>query len=382
MNQHVGVCPLPVVYFNLSTSIYLSFYFSLLCSALPLMMAMVRPLFLFFLFSILLPFAPAGMNGMAMRPPMTWRSWNSFATQISSSVILRNAQGLVDESRAIRNMPPGSSLRSLGYAEVGADEGWAMCAPPPGYPPNDYMYHKGNADGSISPQINVDLFPDMAGLVAAIHALGLRAGWYLNDCLSPPLCFKSGDTCSDECTPGDVAALNQYGFDSVKLDGCSKQHNISQWASLLNVSSAGPQMIIENCHVSSNPAFPISAGGCPFYHLYRTSTDIRNTYGSFVANAQTVLPFLDGRHGPTCWAYPDMSMVGVSRDINGQYFPPTLTEQRTHFGLWCILSAPLTLSLDLSNNTAVNLSWVRAQPRLFFSGCVYLPSFTHYRLSC
>ena len=34
-----------------------------------------------------------------------------------------------------------------------------------------------------------------------------------------------------------------------------------------------------------------------------------------------------------------------------------MTEQRTHFGLWCALSSPLTLSLDFANTTAVDSVW-------------------------
>jgi hypothetical protein len=39
--------------------------------------------------------------------------------------------------------------------------------------------------------------------------------------------------------------------------------------------------------------------------------------------------------------------------------PPIMsfTEQRTHFGLWAILSSPLTLSLDLRNATIVDAAW-------------------------
>jgi hypothetical protein len=52
-----------------------------------------------------------------------------------------------------------------------------------------------------------------------------------------------------------------------------------------------------------------------------------------------------------------MLMVGVTVDINGDFFPPTLEEQRTHFGLWCVLSSPLVLSLNLTNDTAVDAAW-------------------------
>ena len=46
--------------------------------------------------------------------------------------------------------------------------------------------------------------------------------------------------------------------------------------------------------------------------------------------------------GPGCWAYPDMLEVGNM---------PTFNESRSHFGAWCIVSAPLILGHDLANTT-------------------------------
>ena len=42
---------------------------------------------------------------------------------------------------------------------------------------------------------------------------------------------------------------------------------------------------------------------------------------------------------------------------NPGFTQPTVTEQRTHFGLWCTMSSPLTLSLDFTNKTAVESVW-------------------------
>ena len=35
----------------------------------------------------------------------------------------------------------------------------------------------------------------------------------------------------------------------------------------------------------------------------------------------------------------------------------SFVEQRTHFGLWCVTSSPLTLSFDLSNATITDAVW-------------------------
>jgi hypothetical protein len=156
-----------------------------------------------------------------------------------------------------------------------------------------------------------------------------------------------------------VLAALSYGFDSVKIDGCGDQHNTSLFAALFNDS--GIPMLIENCHDEQAPLKPIAEGGCPDYHTYRTSTDIRNTYGSWLLNAYSVERFASsGRSGPTCWAYADMLMIGVGATCAGDTCAaplPSLTEQVTHFGLWCILSSPLTLSMDFGNSTVVDSVW-------------------------
>jgi hypothetical protein len=136
------------------------------------------------------------------------------------------------------------------------------------------------------------------------------------------------------------------------------QHNTTLFAALFNDS--GIPILIENCHDEQSPLKPIAEGGCPDYHTYRSSTDIRNTYGSFLLNAYSVQRFTDGRTGPFCWAYPDMLMIGVGSTCAGDTCAaplPTLTEHVSHFYLWCILSSPLTLSMDFENSTLVDAVW-------------------------
>ena len=50
--------------------------------------------------------------------------------------------------------------------------------------------------------------------------------------------------------------------------------------------------------------------------MYRTSGDVRASYGSIVANLQTTVKFATANLSkPGCWAYPDMSEIG---NFNGQ----------------------------------------------------------------
>jgi hypothetical protein len=131
------------------------------------------------------------------------------------------------------------------------------------------MYHLLDpASGAIAPVVDKFAFPDMKGLVSKIHAKGLRAGWYLNDCLS--YCANLKDLCSaEQCIPGDVQAFAEYGFDSLKIDGCSSQKAVNMWAGLLN--KTGIRARIENCNNGPKPLAgntPLTER-CPSYHQYR-----------------------------------------------------------------------------------------------------------------
>lgn len=71
---------------------------------------------------------------------------------------------------------------------------------------------------------------------------------------------------------------------------------------------------------------------------------------------------------------PDMAMVGVKGDINGGNFPPSQLEQRSHFGLWCVLSSPLTLSLNLADKQAVDAAWPIITNGISATPCQALPN--------
>lgn len=162
------------------------------------------------------------------------------------------------------------------------------------------------------------------------------------------------DPCSEEkCFKGDVAAITAAGFDGVKLDGCGGERNVALWAQLLNATNREVQ--IENCH--NGPNTPRS-GWCPF-NFFRSSDDIRPTYGSVMSNLQTTIPWvnLTGPNAAGCgvtWAYPDMLEVGVTNSQRPGLRTLTYTEARSHFGAWCIVSSPLTLGFDLRDDAVMD----------------------------
>ena len=317
----------------------------------------------------------ASDNGRAIRPPMGWRSWNQFACSADQNTMMDAIKGLVDESRLCRDGKP-CSLASLGYTDVGLDDCWQACG---NYGPDNNTYH----DEHGTPQINLTKFPSMLEWTQFAHANNLTAGWYHNNC-------RCHDHCTSTlCFAADVEATIALGFDSVKLDGCGAEEDVALWSNMFNHSlrekggTAGGKggILIENCHngqyikgpgastwprpngthgyrLTNMPYF--DAHGelqCP-YHLYRSSTDIVPVFGSILVNLNTIPALADAHLSqPGCWAYPDMLEVGVKKAVSPSFPTLTATETQTHFGAWCIVSAPLTLSMDLTDKDVLDDNW-------------------------
>ena len=74
-----------------------------------------------------------------------------------------------------------ASLASLGYVNCGLDDNWQACGAGV-----DGSFHA--ADGE--PIINKERFPDMRAMTDYGHALGLRVGWYMNNCICAEHKFK------------------------------------------------------------------------------------------------------------------------------------------------------------------------------------------------
>jgi len=104
-------------------------------------------------------------------------------------------------------------LSNAGFRSIGIDDGWQAC----GSGVNGSFH---NAHGV--PLVNESRFPDLARLNAKIHALGLKSGWYLNNCW-----------CNELLVGGrahvlqDAAAAGSYDFDEAKVDGCGPADNIT-----------------------------------------------------------------------------------------------------------------------------------------------------------
>jgi hypothetical protein len=151
-------------------------------------------------------------------------------------------------------------------------------------------------------------------------------------------------------------AIKAYGFDGVKADGCGPGRNMTLLAAELAKSER--PVLIENCHYNKVPRgtddqphdskgriFPywknnITGGElvCP-EHFFRSSGDISNSWGSWMGNLNSLVPYLHPVHPistPGCFAYADMLMVGVSASHYAPRAGPahSTIEWRSHFGMW------------------------------------------------
>ena len=86
---------------------------------------------------------------------------------------------------------------------------------------------------------------------------------------------------------------------------------------------------------------------------------MRASYASVIHNLLTTVPLAARNLSvPGCWAYPDMLEVGCDHGPGGDLDRGlSVAETRSHFGSWCIVSSPLTLSLDVNNATIMDAAW-------------------------
>jgi len=273
-------------------------------------------------------------NGLALTPPMGWRSWNHYPADIDQITI----NGQVEAIAERRHGKP--SLLEVGYSHVGLDDAWQDCGA---------GVNRSFHDAKGFPIINTTRFPNMKAMNDKAHSLGVKTGWYSNNCLCSEARTQPG---GHRLQDSEVTAL--LGFDGIKVDGCGPALDMFEWTRLLNGTQR--PLLIEDCLNKKYWTSDVRTPGpiadvidrCPS-NLYRISKDIAPQFLSAMFNVnygvRLLAPYQNKTHPasrPGCWSYPDMLQVG-----NGM----TLSESRTHFALWCVTSAPLILGYDMTNAT-------------------------------
>ncbi|WP_373497171.1 glycoside hydrolase family 27 protein [Aquiflexum sp.] len=266
---------------------------------------------------------PQKFEELAMTPPMGWNSWNKFHCDVNEQVIRDAADAMVS-----------SGMKDAGYEYIVIDDCWQIDRDDQGFIVAD-------------PQ----KFPSgMKALADYIHSKGLKFGLY--SCAGRQTCQNRPGSRGHEFQ--DAITYAGFGVDFLKLDWChSEGQNPVESYTLMRdaLSAAGRPVVFSLCEWGLNKPWEWAAN---VGHLWRTSGDILNNWnipdakkgkcwaGGVVINLD-MQEGLEEYAGPGGWNDPDMLQVG-----NGAL---TDSENRSHFALWCMLSAPLFAGNDLANMT-------------------------------
>jgi len=271
---------------------------------------------------------------LALTPPMGWNSWNCFARSVTTVDILMQAEAMAS-----------SGLRDHGYAYINIDDFWM-----PKNDDTDATLHgvERDANGRINSNAR---FPDMPGLTAAIHGLGLKAGIYSSP--GPKTC--GGCVASWQHEKQDAERFAEWGFDYLKYDWCSydnvvkgdhkeKEYAKKPYAVMDEHLRAQKRDIVYSlCQYGMANVWEWAAE--VHGNTWRTTGDIGDSW-----NSMTGIGFNQSGHEkyvkPGCWNDPDMMIAGW---VWGRFTNLSDDEQYTHVSLWSLLAAPLLLGCDLTH---------------------------------
>lgn len=113
----------------------------------------------------------------------------------------------------------------------GLDDAYQLCSAPTQNSP--FNFH--TPDGYLV--IDESKFPNLTAMTSHAHSLGLTAGWYLGNCL----CAESDPRASEFITQ-EMEQFRAFGFDGLKVDGCSPEKNMTLFYTLMPEGGS-----LENC---------------------------------------------------------------------------------------------------------------------------------------
>ncbi|ELS57173.1 glycoside hydrolase family 27 protein [Streptomyces viridochromogenes] len=289
--------------------------------------------------------AEAAPGSPALTPPLGWNSWNSFGCGITEAQVRQAADAMVS-----------SGMKDAGYQYVVVDDCWFD-------PQRD-------AAGNL--RANPTKFPSgMKALGDYIHGKGLKFGIY--QAPNEVTCAQGvgtypGATGSKGHEAQDAATFASWGVDYLKYDWCSGSGTLSEQIARFTIMRDALRATGRPIVYSINPnSFHAPTGDKYNWgevaDLWRTTEDLldiwqnnnTNSYPMGVGNVLDVTAPLAAQSGPGHWNDPDMLVVGRPG--------LSLTESRSHFALWALMSAPLMAGNDIRTMSA-DVSAILRNPRL------------------
>jgi alpha-galactosidase len=253
---------------------------------------------------------------------MGWNSWNTFACSPSDSLI-----------RAIADTMVSSGMAAVGYQYVNIDDCWM---------------NGRDASGNLRP--DPTRFPNGISAVADyVHGKGLKLGIY-----EVPAAVTCAGRGSFGATAGvgslghetaDAKSFASWGVDYLKYDYC--------WGSMSGFQVMKTALVATGRPIfySINPASGTGASCVPptcsidlvnIANMWRIGFDINASWSSVLSCIDLDKP-LSQYAAPGHWNDPDMLEVGKGMSAD---------EDRSHFGMWAMLAAPLIAGNDIRSMSA------------------------------
>ncbi len=262
----------------------------------------------------------------ATEPPvMGWSSWNTYRVNITDSLIMHQADEMVR-----------LGLDSAGYRFVNIDDGFFGGRDTV---TGELLFHPARFPRGLRP------------VTDHVHRLGLKAGIYSDAGANTCGNFWDNDTIArgvglyrNEQRDCRLFFLD-LGFDFIKVDFCGGDARQNTDSLALDpeqryraireaIDSTGRHGVKLNvCRWD----FP-GTWAADIASSWRISHDISPSWHSvsdIIAQNLYLSAYAGNGH------YNDMDMLEIGRGLSAD-------EERTHFGLWCIMSSPLLIGCDLS----------------------------------
>ncbi|MCM1516811.1 MAG: alpha-galactosidase [Paraprevotella sp.] len=267
-------------------------------------------------------------------PTMGWSSWNTYRVNISTDIICRQADAMAS-----------TGLKQAGYTYINIDDGFF-----------------GGRDETGRLYTHPDRFPNgLKPVVDYIHSLGFKAGIYSD--AGHNTCGNYWD--KDEAGVGvgfyghdDQDArfyFEEMGFDFIKIDFCggdakqnTEQLSLDERERYTAIRKAIDAVGRNDVRINvCRWAFPGT-----WVHSIGSSWRIAGDIG---ANWASVKRIINANNYLSAYAgeghYNDMDMLEIGRGLSA-------AEERTHFGMWCIMSSPLLIGCDMTKIPASSLELI------------------------
>ena len=251
-------------------------------------------------------------NGLGLKPPMGWNSWNKFACNINEQLIIDTIDEIIS-----------SGLFAAGYNYINLDDCWQVARDP--------VTHEIQVDPALFPH-GIKYLSDYA------HSKGLLFGIY-SDAGYMTCQRRPGSVGYEEI---DAKTYASWDVDYLKYDNCFDDGRppVERFPIMGDALNAtGRPIFYSICEWGvDDPATWAPEMG----NSWRTTGDIKDTWESMITCID--LNNVWAKYAePGAWNDPDMLEVG-----NGGM---TIAEYRTHFSLWAISKAPLLIGCDVTKMT-------------------------------